>query len=160
MTFDEQLPQNTHLTVADPLLQAQILLAKAELHCAELHCLALISEEKEEKEKSQSYLVPPEPVQEVAKKGLELYRQFGGRDELIISEKLADGKPITMAQAEEMLKFFQYKNIDEQQPGWQNNYSPSADWIQWQLMGGFEGLSWVETIKELDETMKSEPLIP
>lgn len=155
MAFNQQHPQNTNLNVANPLLQAQILLAKAELHC-----LALISEEEEEKEKSQSYLVPPESVQEAAKIGLELYRQFGGREKLIISEKLANGKPITMAQAEEMLKFFQYKNIDEQQPGWRNDYYPSAHWIQWQLMGGSEGLSWVETIKELDETMKTEPLIP
>ena len=104
-------------------------------------------------QEKQGKLIAPGPVSNAAHTGLELYRKYGGRKKLRLSQALAEGSPITAKDLDEMLDFFKNSDIDQSKPGWEDEEYPCVEWIGWLLMGGTAGLHWARTTKELASAM-------
>jgi hypothetical protein len=114
---------------------------------------SLKEEEANGSKEEQARLTAPESVKKAAQLGISLYEQYGGRKELRLPQALAQEKPITFKDIDEMLDFFENSQIDHSKPGWGNKEYPSVDWIRWLLMGGNPGWHWASTTKQLASAM-------
>ena len=84
--------------------------------------------------------IPPGPDSYAAQFGLELHQKFGGGKNIALAKAIASGKALTHEQIQAIADFFETFEPDEEDPGWQNNESPSPDWVCWLLMGNDRGL--------------------
>lgn len=132
---------------------AIILKIQIELLSLSLLVASLKEEEANGSKEEQARLTAPLSVKKAANLGLSLYEQYGGSKELRLSQALAQEKPITFKDIDEMWDFFENSEIDKSKPGWGNKEYPSVDWIRWLLMGGTPGWHWASTTKQLASAM-------
>ncbi|PPT05823.1 hypothetical protein CKA32_001339 [Geitlerinema sp. FC II] len=98
-------------------------------------------------------MIPPVQVQQNAKIGLKLFREHCGGRKLGLPEKLANGEALSSEEILEVDNFFENFQRDRGKSAWRSEELPSADWIQWMLMGGDEGSHWAEIARELRNSL-------
>lgn len=114
---------------------------------------------------------PPEAVQNAAKRGLELRRQYGrgglssqeaGKlgigSGVVRATNLSNGDPVSEETIMKMWRYFQrFKNNHAENT--QPDGGPSAGYIAWLLWGGDAGLRWITPIVKKLQSEKLEKQI-
>ncbi len=101
-------------------------------------------------------LIPPEPIRNVAKRGLALHQKFGKGKNAVLAEAIASEKSLSSKDIEKMLEFFNQFTPDREHPGWEEYENPSKGWIRWCMMGGGLGQQWaIDTKKMLEGNLQA-----
>lgn len=98
--------------------------------------------------------VPPEGVQNNAKRGLELRREFnrGGTEVGVArARSLSNGQSIPLETIRRMVSYFARHEVDKKGEDWGNTSNPSAGYIAWLLWGGDAGKTWANSISEREK---------
>ena len=94
---------------------------------------------------------PPEGVQNNARRGLELRREFGRGGTAVgvaRARDLSNGKGISLDTIMRMRSYFARHAVDSKGQGWNagDKDYPSAGKIAWLLWGGSSGRAWANSI--------------
>jgi hypothetical protein len=101
---------------------------------------------------------PPQGVQDNAKRGLELRREFnrGGTEVGVArARSLSNGQSIPLETVRRMVSYFARHEVDKKGKDWGNTSNPSAGYIAWLLWGGDAGKTWANSISEREKKDKS-----
>jgi len=105
---------------------------------------------------------PPKTVQNNAKRGLELRREFGrGGTEVGIARArtLSNGQAISPETVGRMVSYFARHEVDKRE-GWSNPSDPSNGYIAWLLWGGDAGRSWAGKLQRQMESRDKSVFTP
>lgn len=90
-------------------------------------------------------VTPPEEVQAVARRGLELRakqspsNRGGTKIGLRRASQLANGQPVSLSTLQRMSSFFARHEVDKQSEGWGRDSKGYQAWLLW---GGDPGRAW------------------
>lgn len=87
---------------------------------------------------------PPKSVQDNARRGLELRREFGRGGTAVgiaRARTLSNGQSISPETVGRMVSYFARHEVDKK-PDWANPSNPTNGYIAWQLWGGDAGRAW------------------
>lgn len=109
----------------------------------------LKAQQAQSRQDEREKLLPPELASKSAQLGIELYEEYGGREQFRIPQILAERDPLSVKEIYEVLEFFENTEIDTRESGWENRNDPSVEWIRWLMMGGESAWEWARIVKRM-----------
>lgn len=122
------------------MLKTTIFKAQLELFSLSLQLATRIDKEEAKR-------IPPLGAYNSAQAGVELHKKFGGGMNLTLARAIAKGRPLTDEEIDKIVDFFENYQLDRADPNWGNKDNPSADWVIWLLMGGYDAWRWAKNYK-------------